>query len=61
MKYSRYTQIFKLFNQNLVTLNPFVLSLSKIEVERGSWRPYLHLEHGKVWIVSDDAEWVELE
>ena len=30
-------------------------------VERGSWRPYLHLEQGKIWIISDVAEWRELE
>lgn len=29
-------------------------------VERGSWRPYLHLEHGKIWIASDDVEWGEI-
>jgi hypothetical protein len=33
----------------------------EMQVERESWRPYLYLEHGKVWIVSDAAEWVELE
>jgi hypothetical protein len=33
----------------------------EMQVERGSWRPYLHFEHGKIWIVSDDAEWGELE
>lgn len=33
----------------------------EMQVERGSWRPYLHLEHGKIWIVDDDAEWVELK
>jgi hypothetical protein len=33
----------------------------EIQVERGNWRPYLHLERGKIWSVSDDAEWVELE
>ena len=33
----------------------------EMQVERGSWRPYLHLEQGKVWSVSDAAEWRELE
>lgn len=31
------------------------------QVERGSWRPYLHLEYGKIWEISDAVEWVELE
>jgi hypothetical protein len=29
-------------------------------VRHGSWRPYLHLEHGKIWTVSDAAQWEEL-
>lgn len=33
----------------------------EMQVERGNWRPYLHLDHGKVWIVSNALEWVELE
>lgn len=33
----------------------------EIQVRTGSWRPYLHLEHGKIWTVSDAAEWDELE
>lgn len=33
----------------------------EMQVERGNWRPYLHLEHGKIWIVSDDVEWREFE
>ncbi|WP_262966752.1 hypothetical protein [Methylobacter psychrophilus] len=33
----------------------------EMQVERGSWRPYLHLEQGKIWIISDDVEWVESE
>ena len=28
--------------------------------ERGTWRPYLHLEHGKIWAISDEVEWKEL-
>ena len=30
-------------------------------VTREHWRPYLHLEHGKIWTASDAAEWEELE
>ena len=33
----------------------------EMQVERGSWRPYLHLEHGKIWMISDHVEWVELD
>ena len=33
----------------------------EMQVKRGIWRPYLHLEQGKIWIVSDAAEWEELE
>lgn len=32
-----------------------------MQVVSGSWRPYLHLEHGKIWTALDTAEWAELE
>ena len=32
-----------------------------MQVVSGSWRPYLNLEHGKIWTALDAVEWGELE
>lgn len=37
-----------------------VRRMGDAQVSYGHWRPYLHLEHGKIWIASDAAEWEEL-
>ena len=42
-------------------ISKYVRRSGEMQVERGSWRPYLHLEQGKIWIINDDVEWVELE
>jgi hypothetical protein len=33
----------------------------EILVKRATWQPYLHLEHGKVWITSEAGEWKKCE
>ncbi|MFZ4534930.1 hypothetical protein [Propionivibrio sp.] len=32
----------------------------EMQIEQGNWRPYLHLEQGKIWIVEDEDVWQEL-
>ncbi|MGZ8945235.1 MAG: hypothetical protein ACXW1W_07375 [Methylococcaceae bacterium] len=44
-----------------VHISKHIQRSGEMQVERGSWKPYLHLEHGKIWIISDNAEWGELE
>ena len=37
-----------------------VLRSGEMQVKRRTWRPYLHLEYGQIWIIGDDVEWDEL-
>jgi len=36
------------------------LSDEVIATRKDGWKPYLHLEQGKVWEYCDDIEWIEI-
>jgi hypothetical protein len=54
--------ILELLEAKLRSSFPKQVRLSdEVQVIQGTWRPYLHLGHGKIWEISDATAWVQLD